>query len=596
MPYRKMNPSRWAWVSPWLILVSVCVLAGILLILAVKNIHREKEFMVQTLLSQATVLMRSVEAGSRTGMMGMGWGHRQTQMLLEETAQQPDVIYVALVSSAGRVVAHSDPEQVGKVLSVAFPDAGKSVYAFSEGSVKSFDVIKSYQPWHRQRAGRGGEMCDNFPQAYGQKDLFIMVGLDPTPFEDASRQDMHQTIVLFVVMFLVGAAGLLSLIWAQYYRSARCSLEDIRAFTSTLVNQMPIGLMATDLQGVIQKSNDAARVILKQEKGIEGNIQDFPCFTAIARQLQKKRSVVGQETHCRTAAGDSVPLLVNASLIHDGEGKAAGYVFLFADMTDIKILEEQLRRSERLAGLGRLAAGIAHEIRNPLSSIKGFATILAGRFKEDEGTRKLAEVMVREVERLNRVVSELLDFAKPTELNRKPVLLGELIRNSLRLIEREAALQGVEISATVKPEDFLIPVDPDRMTQVLLNLYLNAFQAMDGGGSLRVSAARENGGAVLTVVDTGAGIPSEHLAHIFDPYFTTKPGGVGLGLANVHKFVEAHGGEIEVESAPGQGTSFTIRIPAELPCGEEGPRNEADTERGNICSSCASKPASAFIE
>ncbi len=575
MTISQPNPTRWTWFSPWMIIGSVCLLAGILLFLAVKNVHREEEFTQRALLSQANVLMRSVEAGTRTGM-GMGWGYRQNQRLLEETAQQSDVLFLALVTSTGRVVAHSDPEEVGKTIPLTFPKAGETGYGFSEKNGRRFEVIRAFQPLYRQR-GRGhgqgqgqeqGAMCNwgsgeanDWGPGGPQKNLFILVALDPTPFEEASRQDVNHTMVLFGIMLLVGAAGFISLIWAHNYRQARTHLQDIRAFTSTILNQMPVGMVMTDLDGRVERTNETACLILRCADGAqEHRIDDFPCFLPIAGRLKKEETLVEQEIVCRLNDSAAVPLLVNAALIRDSEQRATGYVFLFSDMTGIKQLEEQLRRSERLAGLGRLAAGVAHEIRNPLSSIKGFATILAGRFKEDERSREIADIMVQEVERLNRVVTELLNFAKPTDLNRQVLSCKELVQNSLRLIEKDALHQGVKVESSIDPEDLQLEIDPDRFAQVLLNLYLNAIHAMKDGGTLGIRAFRENGDAVIEVADSGTGISPEHLPHVFDPYFTTKPRGVGLGLANVHKFVEAHGGEIEVESTPGKGTRFIIRL------------------------------------
>lgn len=169
--------------------------------------------------------------------------------------------------------------------------------------------------------------------------------------------------------------------------------------------------------------------------------------------------------------------------------------------------------------------------------------------------------MVSEVERLNRVVTELLDYARPTELRKRRVDVRHVVEHSLRLIDAEVVKQGIVIESSAIPERLEIEIDEDKFTQVLLNLYLNAVQAMDGGGALRVSVCRQGNQVVWTVSDTGSGIPPEHLAHVFDPYFTTKPGGVGLGLANVHKLVEAHGGEIHVTSTPGKGTAFRIVLP-----------------------------------
>ncbi len=549
------SPERWTWFSPWMIMGSVCILAGILMVLAVKNINREKEFMERALLSEANVLMRSLEASSRTGMMGMGWGRRQIQLLMEETAEQPDVLYVAIMTSRGQVVAHSDPARVGATLTLAsVPPSGKTIHGFSKSDdTKSFEVIRSYQPWQREpgrQRGKGRRTAD-CPTISGDLsgDLLIMVGLDPKPFEEARTQDLQQTLLLFGIMLLVGAAGFLSLVWAQSYRSARRSLQDIRAFTSTIINQMPVGLIATDLNGRIRTTNEAARKILRSSEP-KGRLDLYPCFLPIARQLGTQEAIVGQEVHFKPHAreADSVPLLVNASVIRDGERRSDGHVFLFTDMTEIKHLEEQLRRGERLAALGRLAAGVAHEIRNPLSSIKGFATILVSK-------------LGNEVDRLNRVVTELLDFARPTELHKRPVPCRELIDHTLSLIEGDALHQGIRVESSVRPETLQAEIDPDRFAQVLLNLYLNALQAMESGGSLSIGATAHEGQITIAVSDTGTGIPPENIPHIFDPYFTTKPRGVGLGLANVHKLVEAHGGHIEVASTPGQGTAFHIMLP-----------------------------------
>jgi len=562
MTAHSSRPALWTLFSPWMVLGSVGILAGILLFLAVTNAHREKEFMEGALLSEARLLIRSIEAGSRTGMMGMGWGQGQIQLLIEETAQQPEVLYAAIVDSTGQIVAHSRPERVGETLTLSLPQAGETNHSFSPQEPNSFDVVRAYQPWFRQRGGGRGE-GRRFSEARNcRKDLFIVVGLDRTPFEDARRQDMHQTAILFGIMFLVGAAGFVSLGLAQHYRNARRSLQDIQAFTTTLVNQMPVGLMAVNLDGHIHRTNEAALRILGVSGGPPENLAEYPCFLPILQRLEREETVVEQEIRCRAGEARSVPLLVNAAAIRDGRGNTTGYVVLFADIARIKALEEQLRRSERLASLGRLAAGIAHEIRNPLSSIKGFASILAGRHSTDERSLKISEVMIQEVERLNRVISELLDFARPTELHKERRLVQDLIKRSLPLVEREATERNVRIDFNVEPEGLEAEIDPDRFAQILLNLYLNAIQAMDGGGVMKVEALQDGTETLVRVSDSGSGIHPEHIPHIFDPYFTTKATGVGLGLANVHKLVEAHEGEIEVESHPARGTTFTIHIPA----------------------------------
>ncbi|MGD9505723.1 MAG: ATP-binding protein [Syntrophobacteraceae bacterium] len=559
---------RWLRASPWVVIGSVCILAGIMGILAVKNVHREREYMVRTLLSEADILMRSLEAISRNTMMRMGWGRSQIQSLMEDAADQPDVLYVALATSRGVIVAHSRPELVGTMLDHPPPPGDKLTHRFVNDGDKAFEVSRAFQSSYRSRRGMHRAAAGNAPACATpaseqlDKDLYIVVGMDPTPFEHARQEDLQQMALLFGVLFIGGVAGLLSLVWAQSYQSVRRSLRDVEAFTSTIVNQMPVGLLAAGPNGVIQRANDAARVILKRPVGPGMDIRTIPCFIPMVERVRSEESVVDVEVQCSMGDAHEAPLLVNAALLRDGRGQPVGSVLLFSDLTGIKQLEEQLRRSERLAALGRLAAGVAHEIRNPLSSIKGFAAILAGKAGDDPQAKKIAEVMQQEVERLNGVVSELLDFARPIELHRRTVRCDELLRQTLRLVEKDAEHQGVAIGVDVAPEGLEAKLDPDRFSQVLLNLYLNALQAMENGGSLSVGVHPENEQLVWTVADSGSGVAPEHLPHVFDPYFTTKARGVGLGLAIVHKLVEAHNGDIEAESQPGRGARFIVRIPS----------------------------------
>ncbi len=563
MVRRSGNSAGLIWFSPWIIIGSVCILAMILAVLAWRNHHREKEFMTRALLSQANVLMRSVEAGSRTGMMGMGWGRGQLQTLLEETAQQPDVLYVGVVSSSGLVLGHSEPALVGRTASILVPSRGETAQRVTAGVQPAFEVTRHFQPFQQGR-GRGlragAGTCSVSGSESLDRELLIVVGLDPSPFEHARTEDLHRTLMLFGLMLLVGAGGFVSLFYAHHYRHARGSLKDVLALSATIENQMPVGLLVTDPEGTISRCNEAARRILGRTV-IEGGIDQFPGLLPVFQGLGEQDTVMEREVVC-PVEGSPVSLLVNAAVLRDGSGSVVGRVLLLADVSNLKQLEEQLRRSERLASLGRLAAGIAHEIRNPLSSIKGFATIMAGRFGEDERSKRIAQVMVEEVERLNRVVTELLDYAKPTELHLETVRCREVIERTLALMQDSASHQGVIIESDVTPPDLEVELDTDRFCQAMLNLYLNGLQAMEGGGVLRVRADCHEGRVRFRVTDSGHGIAPEDLPHVFDPYFTTKPTGVGLGLANVHKIVEAHAGIIEVFSTPGNGTTFQISLPA----------------------------------
>ncbi|MDE6734672.1 MAG: two-component system sensor histidine kinase ZraS, partial [Desulfovibrio sp.] len=235
-------------------------------------------------------------------------------------------------------------------------------------------------------------------------------------------------------------------------------------------------------------------------------------------------------------------------------------------------LEEEVRRREKLAAIGTMAAGVAHEVRNPLSSIKGYATYFRQRFSEGSEEREAASIMVREVNRLNRVITDLLGLSRPSYVKPGSVDLGAIVTHVLRLIRQTAAERHVDIVCRTSRRVPKVYVDMERLGQALLNLCLNALDAMPDGGTLTIAIARAKNSVCLMVRDTGTGMSPDTLDHIFDPYFTTKGSGTGLGLPLVHKLVTAHGGRISVssrEAVPGRNgaqgkpgeTIFRIWLP-----------------------------------
>jgi two-component system sensor histidine kinase HydH len=255
----------------------------------------------------------------------------------------------------------------------------------------------------------------------------------------------------------------------------------------------------------------------------------------------------------------------SASILRDDANTFLGHIILLRDITEIEHLKREMVRKERLASIGSLAAGVAHEIRNPLSSIKGFATYFKERYRNVQEDQKIADIMIGEVERLNRVIGQLLEFARPMDLKIVPSSVLELVSHSLKMIEKQAAAKHIVInSGGLTNDPCYASIDPDKIGQVMLNICLNAIEAMDEGGTLSVAIENNDNRSkiIVRVSDTGDGITEEDLAHIFDPYFTTKQSGTGLGLTIVHKIIEAHAGEIKVESKPGGGTTVSVTLPS----------------------------------
>jgi two-component system, NtrC family, sensor histidine kinase HydH len=585
--------------SPWIIIAAAAILLLVVVTLAVRNINREKQHMSQILSEKGAALIKAFEAGARTGMMGMMWSGNQVQRLLEETAHQPDIVYLMVVDRNGRILAHNDRSRIGKVLK-ALPVAEKSerwrLTELQDGQ-QAFEVFRIFKPL--QGGGRGthhgkgqrrqamicppgaqgqnaGDWC--FPADPEKSEQIIFAGFDMTPFEAARQEDIRNTLVISGVLALLGIAGFISIFWAHHYQSAKRSLQDASAFAREVVTSLPVGLIATDRAGRIAFFNAAAEKItgisLRQARGRLPEDVLPAHWCGLREAMTQGKKVIEQEMECAFGSDRSVPVSLSASRIINEDDAFVGHVIILRDLGEIRQLQEEIRRTEKLAALGGLAAGVAHEIRNPLSSIKGMASYFGSKFPEGSQDREAARVMTDEVDRLNRVISELLDFARPSELTRQPTDIPMLLSHSLKLIAPDAVAKNITIKQEINIDPDRRPViDADRFSQCLLNLYLNAIQAMPAGGQMQVRAWTTGDGAIhFTISDSGKGIPEAQQQQIFDPYYTTKPKGTGLGLAIVHKIVTSHDGRISVQSRPGEGARFHITLPPET-TGDSPPEN-----------------------
>ncbi|MFA5182798.1 MAG: ATP-binding protein [Syntrophales bacterium] len=560
---------RWSWafIPPWIIIGAAILLIPLFAAMTMQSINRQKTETTRLLLEKGEALIRSFEAGARTGA-GLRWNAWQLQKLLIETAQQPGIDYFIITDAAGTILADSDPYRIGDFYGTNLDLKGLTTtntvqwrqVANTDGA-DTFEVYRRFAPtpepftvWESKRyhADSPG--------------FVIFVGMDMGPVLAARKADEEHTIWMAVILIGVGLSGVISLLLAQGYKTTRKSLSRVQAFSDHLMENMPMGLVVINPRGKIIAFNKTASAILalpvnEAREQAAAAILPPSCLEIIGT-LSEGQGFVAKEMDCPLRNGRTVPLEIIASRLQDPGGEILGVVILFRDISDFQALKGEIARTQHLAALGSLAAGVAHEIRNPLSSIKGFATYFKERYREIPADRETAEIMIGEVERLNRVIGQLLEFARPTTLHLEKGSLAALVEDVLKIIAGEMGEKGIALERELMtlPD---ISFDRDKMKQVFLNLFLNALGAMDEGGRLTVKARPVNGQWLgIEIVDTGTGIAREDLGRIFDPYFTTKPSGTGLGMAIVQKILTAHHGEIKMESEPGQGTRAIILLPS----------------------------------
>ncbi len=606
---RIVKKQRLAHVSPWVLAAACGLLTVIIAVFAVNNYRRDKALMTDILLEKGTTLIRFVGSSARSSLFnGLRTGEdilnlwpEHVQPVLEHASEHPGVRFLALVDAEGIIQACSAPDECKRQVSEQtryflstlkkdIPDNGKFRYHLNHDEKPAvFQVAALFSPFGKRfsnnfaprMAGRhnDGKMFARMKRQHGmnpgwvaqleelsKKKIFILVELDLEQFNKSLGRQKLEIVILSIVLLLVGVGGWLSILTLEGLKGSQSRLRRVEAFRDILISSLPVGLIATNNAGRIilynQFSQELTGVSEKNALGGDPGVVLTPelgePFEAAGEQpgvpFQKEIQIVLDKGISRT-------LQLNCLSIIDRDERFVGTLLMIQDLSQVKKLEEELRRSERLAALGKMAAGVAHELRNPLSSIKGLALLLQSRFTGKNSDTETADILVQEVERLNRSISELLDYARPQKLQKETVDLQQLLQKAVSLIRIDAEAAGVEVTSVFQEPLPKILADADRLNQVFLNLFLNAIQAMEQGGKLAVSADARDGTMVITVSDTGCGIEPESLDRVFDPYFTTKPEGTGLGLAMSAKIVEEHGGSIKIASEQGRGTSVTVKIP-----------------------------------
>jgi two-component system, NtrC family, sensor histidine kinase PilS len=343
---------------------------------------------------------------------------------------------------------------------------------------------------------------------------------------------------------------------------------DLASLHQNTIRCLSSGLVTVTMDGHITSINEAASEILGiDQAGALGELlsRRIPGMVRMLEEAGPVGAVRRHEVDAIRPDGSVRNLGVSATPLSDHTGQVIGRVIHFQDLTELRRMQIQVERSERLASIGRLAAGIAHEIRNPLASISGSVEMLRGLPGADGEARQLVDIAVREVDRLNGLITDLLEYARPRAEDKQPLDVGEVASEIGKAFHHEKRQNDVRIDVEAQ-QGVGIEAAAGQVRQVIWNLLRNAAEAMPKGGTVKVRVRREHqaGKAPATVIsvrDTGVGIAQEDLRHIFEPFFSRKPGGTGLGLATVARVVEDHRGHIEIDSQLGKGTEFVLRFP-----------------------------------
>ncbi len=350
----------------------------------------------------------------------------------------------------------------------------------------------------------------------------------------------------------------------------REDLADLQVVHRDVVESIPSGICTTDLEGNITALNRAGRRILGlDESDVVGRpVQQSVLFDD--EQWQRFRSASDRGGRYRAEirlqrAGQPLDIGFNISPLTDSEGSQRGYIVTFQDLTRWKKLEEEVRLKDRMAAVGELAAGLAHEIGNPLAAISGSVQMLSQSGERSPSELKLLEILLKESQRLDRTIKGFLRFARPREKSSVHFDIAKLLTENVELLRNSQEISPQHtVTLALDPPKAPLVGDPDQISQIFWNLARNALKAMPTGGTLSIAGSQQAEWYQLTFRDTGRGMSAEERANLFHPFQSFFDTGTGIGMAIVYRIVQEHGGRLSVESSPGQGTAITVELPSLL--------------------------------
>jgi two-component system sensor histidine kinase PilS (NtrC family) len=339
------------------------------------------------------------------------------------------------------------------------------------------------------------------------------------------------------------------------------SLIVLKNLNDNILKSLDSGVITLDLNGIIISANRKSKEILSIESDDELlNLDIYEFFPGL--DLENLISTKREQILYTTKSGDKITLGFSSSLLKGDDDEMQGYILIFQDLTEIKILEDKLKNSEKLAILGQLASGLAHEIRNPLSAISGAIEILSSEVENSSDNRRLINVASQEIERMNLIVEDFSILTNPIPKTGLPVDISLILSETIDTFSKTIKRSDIDIERNIDSEIY-VSGDSYRLKQSFWNLLLNSMQSITGEGLIKVEALSEKESVIIKISDTGCGISQKNISNIFDPFFTTKNSGTGLGLVIVQKVIESYNGKIDVVSAESEGSTFIITMEKE---------------------------------
>lgn len=548
-----------------LLLISVMLIA-ILAVTTVQNIDRSQKLMELSFLRQGMTMIHAFEAGTRTSMLfRKSTGHNPLVDFATEVLDDKGIAFIRIVDEDSAVIVSQGniSESILEKYS-AFKKVGNSPVFSIHWDDNIFKISKQFDPVAPSPQGMSmmemrWKQWNLAFQPKGQ--MYISVGFFTNEYQQTRKEDLYHTIFMLVMLFLLFFSGLYFLFLYQRMRVTQTTLLNTQLYTNNILESIPDSLLTVDQEGQVVSCNKNAEKLLGRDSfDIIGKelLDIFPGCPP--ETLSRQKDVVENDVELMVQNGSMVPIKLGSAQLTDHKDRRIGRVLVMRDVREIRSMEQQLEHSRRLAALGSMAAGIAHEVRNPLGTLRGLAHFFGAEDGASKACREYSKFMISEVDRLNQLVTELLEFGAPRDINFAKIDIEAMAEKTVTLVEKDLVEKNIRLLHQYDKNTELYG-DADLLIQTLLNLLQNSIQATPSGGEISLNIVCSEETCRISVSDSGTGMSEETKSKMFDPFFTTRNSGTGLGLAVSHRMVERHKGYFEINSAVNEGTTITIVLP-----------------------------------
>ncbi len=533
-----------------LALIIILFLALLLGSLTYKEVQRERYYLWE--------LARSVGLNIAFSIQALGPRFILNENALKEILvllKKEGVSYIDICNDKGVILISTEEERWQNIIKITKPGKINFINTKDKKDNRILQVIKPF----------------NLDMMLPIRNSYLIVGVNLEGYYNRLSQTRRRIILNYSIIMALVLLGIYVIFKLQATYIIKKTLNEMKVYTSKLLETMDNAVISVDNNGNIKTFNRKSEEIFnkKKEEVLNKDCQEVLNLKINGECLLKEclleKKNITQEIILEEKGLKKKILDLNTSFLTDESGEITGVVAVIRDVTEIKDLNEEVARHKRLVALGKLSAGIAHEIRNPLSSIRGLAQFVYNSFSKSDERKEDLNTIIQEVDRLNKLVAQVLDYAKLKVLNLASFSLSNLINKIVELFKQEIKNKQIKFNLEISPDISLIQADEDQIRQILMNIIINAIQAITEKGEIKIktekSLLKGKPAIKLIIEDNGIGIVDKDLNQIFDPFFSTKEKGSGLGLSIVYKLVEGHQGEIKVESKEGEGTKFIIFLP-----------------------------------